>query len=341
MGQDLASLKEKVLAASPGADTALIERAYAFAGRAHQGQRRLSGHAFIEHPLAVAHILADLELDPTVIGAALLHDVVEDTAVTLETVQEAFGEEVAGLVDGVTRLSRLELRATEDEQVENLRKMFLAMARDIRVILIKLADRLHNLHTLNCLEPPARRRIADETIEIFAPLAHRLGINRMKMDLEDLALRHLDPTRYYELVDLVARRRGEREAIIAQAIAVIKERLAAEGIHADIQGRAKHFYSIYRKMYEQGRDFGDIYDLIAIRIITGAERDCYGILGGTRLVETSAWESQGLHRLPQTQYVQVLAHDGGGPGGRAGGDPDPHLGDASDGRVRHRRPLAV
>lgn len=279
MGQDLASLKEKVLAASPGADTALIERAYAFAGGAHQGQRRVSGDAFIEHPLAVAHILAELELDTTVIGAALLHDVVEDTAVTLEAVQEAFGDEVAQLVDGVTRLSRLELRATEDEQVENLRKMFLAMARDIRVILIKLADRLHNLRTLNCLEPAARRRIAEETIEIFAPLAHRLGINRMKMELEDLALHHLDPTRYYEIVDLVARRRGEREAIIAQAIAVIKERLAAEGLHADIQGRAKHFYSIYRKMYEQGRDFGDIYDLIAIRIITGAERDCYGILG--------------------------------------------------------------
>ncbi len=279
MGQDLTGLKEKVLAATAGADTGVIERAHEFARGAHEGQCRVSGDAFIEHPLAVAHILAELELDTTVIAAALLHDVVEDTPVTLEAVQEAFGDEVAQLVDGVTRLSRLELRSAEDEQVENLRKMFLAMARDIRVILIKLADRLHNLRTLGYLQPDARRHIAEETIEIFAPLAHRLGINRMKMELEDLALRHLDPVRYRELVDLVARRRSEREAIIAQAITALKERLAVEGISADIQGRAKHFYSIYRKMYEQGRDFQDIYDLIAIRVITGTERDCYGILG--------------------------------------------------------------
>jgi len=227
----------------------------------------------------VATILADLELDTVTIAAALLHDVVEDTPVTLEEVRQTFGPEVSGLVDGVTRLSRLEYRSREDEQVENLRKMFLAMARDIRVILIKLADRLHNLRTLGHLEAEARRRIAEETMEVFAPLAHRLGIYHLKMELEDLALRYLDPERYYQLVELVAKRRSERKTFIERVIAMLRERLAADGIEADIQGRAKHFYSIYKKMYEQGRDFADIYDLVAIRVLVDSERDCYAALG--------------------------------------------------------------
>ncbi|MDQ7793091.1 MAG: bifunctional (p)ppGpp synthetase/guanosine-3',5'-bis(diphosphate) 3'-pyrophosphohydrolase [bacterium] len=313
---DLDRLKQKVLAHNPGADPGLVDRAYHMATRAHEGQIRVSGEAFIEHPIHVALILADLELDVVTVAAALLHDVVEDTAVTLEALQREFGPEVAGLVDGVTRLSRLELRTAEDEQVENLRKMFLAMARDIRVILIKLADRLHNLRTLKYLEPPAQRRIAEETIEIFAPLAHRLGIYRVKMELEDLALRYLDPDHYYQLVQLVDKRRSERESFIASFIASLRERLAAEGIEADIQGRAKHFYSIYKKMYEQGRDFEDIYDLIAIRMLVETERDCYAALGVVHsLYKPLPGRVKDFIATPKPNMYQSLHTTIVGPGG--------------------------
>ncbi len=276
---ELDTLKQKILTYSPGADLALIDRAYAFAERAHAGQKRLSGDPYINHPLAVASVLADLQLDTVTIAAALLHDVVEDTRVSLADVERQFGREIALLVDGVTKLSRIEYRSREDEQVENLRKMFLAMSQDIRVLLIRLADRLHNMRTLSYLPPDRQKITAQETLDILAPLAHRLGTFRLKMELEDLALRYLEPERYRELVAMVARKRAEREEFTAGIIAILKEKLSEAGIKADISGRAKHLYSIYRKMYVQGRAFSDIYDLIAIRIIVDTIRECYAALG--------------------------------------------------------------
>jgi len=256
-----------------------IQRAFRFSQAAHAGQKRASGCDFIEHPLAVALILAELELDVTTLVAALLHDTVEDTPVTLEQVEAEFGPEVALLVDGVTKLNQIEWRTRLEEQAENLRKMFLAMARDIRVVLIKLADRLHNMRTLAVV--PREKQIAKsrETLEIFAPLAHRLGMSRIQWELEDLALRYLEPERYRELAERIPRKRAEREELARVIIDTLREKLAEAGIRADIQGRAKHFYSIYRKMYEQGKDLSQIYDLIAVRVIVDSVKDCYGALG--------------------------------------------------------------
>ncbi len=275
----LGDLKRRVREYLPGADLSLVERAHHFSWEAHQGQKRLSGEAFIEHPLAVAQILAELELDLTSIAAALLHDVAEDTGVHLEEIKETFGKEIADLVDGVTKLGRLEFKSQEEEQVENLRKMFLAMAKDIRVVLIKLADRLHNMRTLNHLPPGRQRNIARETLEVFAPLAHRLGIYRIKWELEDLALRFMEPDRYFDLSERVAKKRGERENYINQVVQILRVKLDEVGLKADIQGRAKHFYSIYKKMQQEGRAFSEIYDLVAVRVITESVRDCYAILG--------------------------------------------------------------
>lgn len=275
----LDELKKRVRAYHPQGDVRLLEEAYDFSRRAHLGQFRVSGEAYIEHPLAVAYILADLELDLTTVAAGLLHDVVEDTNTPILALEERFGQEMALLVDGVTKLSRLEYRTREEEQVENLRKMFLAMARDIRVVLIKLADRLHNMRTLKHLIPDKRKEVAEETLEIYAPLAHRLGIWRIKWELEDLAFRHQAPDRYAELVDKVARKRLEREEFIRRVIDIMKQKLAEVGIEADIQGRAKHFYSIYKKMTVQGKDFSEIYDLMAVRVIVNTVKDCYGVLG--------------------------------------------------------------
>ncbi len=275
-------LAELTADARYGGDAAaseLIGRAFRFAAEAHAGQRRESGEEFFLHPYQVAMILAGLGMDAKTIAAGLLHDTVEDAGTTLEQIQAGFGPEVAELVDGVTKLSRIEFRFQEDAQVENLRKMFLAMARDLRVPVIKLADRLHNMRTVGALPPDRRVKMADETLDIFAPLAHRLGIYHLKMELEDLALRVLHPDTYHDLVLMVAKKREAREDYTSQVIDVIRERLDGAGIEAEVQGRAKHFYSIYRKMYEQGKDLSQIYDLIAIRIIVGTVRDCYAALG--------------------------------------------------------------
>ncbi len=273
------TLEKKVLEYSPGADTGLLRRAWEFAAQAHAGQQRISGKPYIEHPLAVGGLLAELQLDLPTVAAGLLHDVVEDCAVTSQEVQERFGGEVAGLVEGVTKLGRLSFRSREEEQGENLRKMFLAMAKDIRVILIKLADRIHNMRTLRHLAPERQLQIAQETLEIYAPLAHRLGIFRMKWELEDLSFRYLEPERYRELVKKVAARRREREAYIEQIITTLRESLAGAGIAAEIQGRPKHFYSIYRKMWSQGKAFDQIYDLMAVRVVVATVQDCYAVLG--------------------------------------------------------------
>lgn len=275
----LEDLINKVLSYYPNADITLIKNAYDYASRAHEGQKRKSGEDYIVHPLAVAYILAQLQLDVTTIVAGLLHDVVEDTEKTLEDLEQAFGKEIAMLVDGVTKLSRIEYKSKEEQQVENLRKMFLAMAKDIRVILIKLADRLHNMRTLKYQDPAKQKEIAEETLEIFAPLAHRLGIFRLKWELEDLSLRYLDADVYYELVQSISMKRQEREAYINEVIEILKNKLAEMGIQSDIQGRPKHFYSIYNKMVKQGKELSEIYDLIAVRVIVDNVKDCYGALG--------------------------------------------------------------
>ena len=260
-------------------DWALVEKAYAFAYQAHTGQRREAGESYITHPLGVAMILAERGLDLTTIIAGLLHDVVEDTAVTLEEIKEIFGEEIATLVDGVTKLSRLDFASKEEQQAETLRKMFIAMAEDIRVVLIKLADRTHNLRTLRYLDTYKQQEIARETMEIYAPLAHRLGIYKIKWELEDHAFRYMQPEAYYQLVNKLAKKRREREQFINRLINVLLKRLEAVGITAEIQGRPKHLYSIYHKMKEQKKDFNEIYDLTAIRVIVDSVKDCYGALG--------------------------------------------------------------
>lgn len=259
-------------------DRGMLKDAIDFAEKAHEGQARASGEPYIAHPLAVASILAEWHMDPETLVAALLHDVVEDTSYRLEDIETRYGLAVAQLVDGVTKLDRLEVRSREEEQAENLRKMLLAMAKDIRVILIKLADRLHNMRTLKHLAPDRARRIAQETMEIYAPLAHRLGIFHVKWELEDLAFQSLHPDAYQKMKELVAKKRKERESTVDQAIAVLSSRLQQAGLHAEISGRAKHLYSIWLKM-EKGYDFDQIYDLVAVRILVESVKDCYAALG--------------------------------------------------------------
>ncbi|MGI6113311.1 MAG: RelA/SpoT family protein [Mahellales bacterium] len=257
----------------------LIEKAYLFAEDAHKNQYRISGEPYIKHPTEVAEILLDLGLDANAISAGLLHDVIEDTSVSFDDIKREFNQEVAELVDGVTKLGKFEYTTKEEQQAENLRKMFLAMAKDIRVILIKLADRLHNMRTLKHIEINKQREKANETLEIYAPLAHRLGIFKIKWELEDLALRFINPEGYYELVEKVAKKRQEREEYIASVIKILRGKLNEIGIKAEIEGRPKHFYSIYKKMYHQNKNFEQIYDLIAVRVIVNSVKDCYGILG--------------------------------------------------------------
>ncbi|MCY0888347.1 MAG: bifunctional (p)ppGpp synthetase/guanosine-3',5'-bis(diphosphate) 3'-pyrophosphohydrolase [Alicyclobacillaceae bacterium] len=257
----------------------LICRAYRFAANAHEGQFRKSGEPYITHPLAVANILAELQVDCTTIVAGLLHDVVEDTPVTDADLVQSFGSDVAALVDGVTKLKRIKFDSREEQQAENLRKMFMAMARDIRVLIIKLADRLHNMRTLKYQPPDKQLRTARETLEIFAPLAHRLGIYTMKWELEDVAFRYLNPTEYYRIVDLMAEKRKERERYIEEVMNLLRNRLSELDLAAEVSGRAKHIYSIYRKMITQNKEFNEIYDLFAVRVTVESIKDCYGVLG--------------------------------------------------------------
>jgi len=270
---------EKIMQYNPQADLQLLKRAYAFASDAHAGQKRISGDPYVTHPVSVAYILASLNMDMNVLVAGLLHDVVEDTGITLADIEKDFGAEVAQLVDGVTKLSRLEYHSKEERQVENLRKMLLAMARDIRVIIIKLADRLHNMRTLQYQQERKQREIALETLEIYAPLAHRLGIYRLKWELEDLAFRFSNPEKYYELSNLVASTREKREETINTIVEILKEKMKEVNIKAEIQGRPKNLYSIYNKMQKQQLEFNQVYDVMAVRVLVDTVRDCYAVLG--------------------------------------------------------------
>ena len=272
-------LKNLIIKKHPDFQLEIIDRAYAFSNKYHEGQIRKSGEPYIIHPLSVAEILLDLGLDETTLAAALLHDIVEDTDVTLEDLRKHFNEEIAGLVDGVTKLSKIEYISKEEHQMENYRKMFLAMANDIRVVIIKLADRLHNMRTLKYQSFWKQRETARETLEIYAPLAHRLGISKVKWELEDLCLRYLHPDKYYSLVEQIKMKREERIEYIDELISVLKSELDTVGIAVDISGRPKNFYSIYKKMENKGKELAEIYDLIAVRIICDSVRDCYGILG--------------------------------------------------------------
>ncbi|MCI8482832.1 MAG: bifunctional (p)ppGpp synthetase/guanosine-3',5'-bis(diphosphate) 3'-pyrophosphohydrolase [Lachnospiraceae bacterium] len=264
----------------PSTDISLIEKAYKIAEEAHTGQVRKSGEAYIIHPLCVGIILAELELDKETIVAGILHDVVEDTVMTDEEITQEFSEEVALLVDGVTKLGQLSYDADKVEvQAENLRKMFLAMAKDIRVILIKLADRLHNMRTLKYMKPEKQKEKARETMDIYAPIAQRLGISKIKIELDDLSLKYLEPEAYYDLVEKVALRKSVREEYIEQLVEEVKEHIQGAGIEASIDGRAKHFFSIYKKMINQDKTLDQIYDLFAIRIIVKSLKDCYAALG--------------------------------------------------------------
>jgi guanosine-3',5'-bis(diphosphate) 3'-pyrophosphohydrolase len=275
----LEKLINKIEQYNPDMDLNLVIKAYNYAQEAHQGQNRVSGDPYINHPAHVAMILAELELDLNTIVAGLLHDVIEDTPSTINDIQKQFGAEISQLVDGVTKLGKLTFKTKEEEQAENLRKMFVAMAKDIRVILIKLADRVHNMRTLGYLPEAKRKEKARETLEIFAPIAHRLGMSKIKWELEDLALRYMDPKGYYELVEKVAKKRLEREEYIKEVIIELREKLDDMGITSRIEGRPKHFYSIYKKMVYQQKTFDQIFDLTAIRIIVNTIKDCYGVLG--------------------------------------------------------------
>ena len=298
-------------------DLQIVEKAYNYAAEKHKNQVRKSGEPYFTHPIHVAHIIADLELDPQSVCAALLHDVVEDTDATYEDIVREFGETIAMLVDGVTKLGKIPTHSKEEQQIENLRKMFFAMAKDIRVIVIKLADRLHNMQTLKYMPEEKQRTIARETLEVYAPLAHRLGMSKIKWELEDTALRYIDPVAYYEIVDKIAQKRSEREEFIKKIIDILKKRLSETlGIEPHIEGRAKHFYSIYRKMYMQNKTIDELYDLFAVRVIVDTVAECYAVLGTVHeLFKPIPGRFKDYIAMPKPNMYQSLHSTLMGPGG--------------------------
>ncbi len=276
---DFEGLKKKVLAYNTNFNTEVLEKAYKVAEKAHEGQMRESGEPYVSHPLEVAYILADLELDCDTLVGALLHDVVEDTSMTIADVNREFGDSVGLIVDGVTKLGKIQYTTAEEQQVENLRKMFLAMAKDVRVILIKLADRLHNMRTIKVKSEHKRREKARETLEVYAALAHRLGMSKIKWELEDLSLKYIDPVAYKEITESINLKKQQREQFINDIMETLKIKTAEMRISSHVMGRAKHFYSIYRKMFAQNKSIDELYDLFAVRVIVDTIKDCYAVLG--------------------------------------------------------------
>ena len=313
----LEGLLERAGDSIPAGEIPLIKRAYQTAAEAHDGQLRASGEPFIQHSLATAATLVDLRLDPATIAAGLLHDVPEDTAVTVGKIRKVFGDEIATLVDGVTKLRKISWTSLEEEKAESLRKIFLAMVDDIRVILIRLADRLHNMHTLAALPEDRRTEIARETLDIFAPLAHRLGMWQIKEELEDLALRYLEPDKYREVVELISERRTVRERYVEKVVGTVRRSLSEAGIKAEVTGRRKHIYSIYQKMQKEGRDFDHIYDVHGARIIVDDVNDCYAALGIVHSVwRPIAGEFDDYIAMPKDNMYQSLHTAVVGPQGR-------------------------
>jgi GTP diphosphokinase / guanosine-3',5'-bis(diphosphate) 3'-diphosphatase len=317
LGDLFAVVGEHSASGAEALDREAVERAFAFACERHADQQRRSGEDFITHPVEVAKICAGLRLDTETLCAALLHDTVEDTSASLGEVHETFGESIAQLVDGVTKLTEITFQSRDEHQAENYRKMMVAMATDVRVILIKLADRLHNMRTLEALPKQKQLEKARETLEIYAPLAHRLGIHAMKWELEDLAFQRLHPRKYDEIKKLVAQQRAERERYVSDAGAFLREELRKVGIEAQISGRAKHFYSIYAKMTKKGREFNEIYDLTAMRVIVDSVKDCYGAIG----IIHSLWKPlpgrfKDLIATPKLNLYQALHTTVIGPEGR-------------------------
>jgi GTP diphosphokinase / guanosine-3',5'-bis(diphosphate) 3'-diphosphatase len=317
LGDLFAVVEEHAEEAAEAVDRELVTRAFVFACARHAEQRRASGEDFIVHPVGVAKICAGMRMDTATLCAALLHDTVEDTSASLDEVAEEFGEEVSQLVDGVTKLSGVTFQSRDDRQAENYRKMMIAMAQDIRVILIKLADRLHNMRTLASMPKHKQQEKARETLDIFAPLAHRLGIHAIKWELEDLAFATLHPRKFSEIKQLVSQQREEREAYVSRAGQYLQTELGAVGIEAQISGRAKHFYSIYSKMTKKGREFNEIYDLTAMRVIVGSVKDCYGAVG----VIHSLWKPlpgrfKDWVAMPKFNMYQALHTTVIGPEGR-------------------------
>lgn len=301
----------------PKTSTALISKAYELAAEAHTGQTRRSGEPYIHHPLSVARIVADLGLDQTTVASALLHDSVEDTGVTLEAVAEGFGDEVAAIVDGVTKLDRIQFDSKAEQQAASMRKMLVAMAKDLRVLMIKLADRLHNMRTLGAMAPEKAARIARETLDVYAPLAHRLGMADLKQQLEDLSFATLHPKQYAEIDHMVALRAPERELYLEQVLEQVRQRLAELGVDAEVSGRPKHLWSIYEKMVVKGRQFDDIFDLVGIRVLVDTPSDCYAALGSIH----SAWRPvQGRFKdyvaMPKFNLYQSLHTTVVGPQGK-------------------------
>ncbi len=286
----LEDIVTQIYAYAPQADVSPLRKAYSFSEKAHAGQLRQSGEPFLQHPLEVANILTELKLDVPSIVAGLLHDVVEDTLHTKEELKREFGEDIAAMVDGVTKIGKIEFRSVQEKQAENFRKMIVSMAEDIRVILIKLADRLHNMRTLDALAEEKRERIAQETLEIYAPLANRLGIGWIKSELEDHCLRYLKPDIYLSLVKKVKTGREEREKYMESVIAAIQKELVANRFICKVTGRYKHLFGIYHKMEKRAIPFEEVYDLMGIRIITDSKMSCYAILGSDPLpLAAGAW----------------------------------------------------
>jgi len=311
-------LIDRVLARRPDADVALIDRAYVVARDAHRDQMRRSGDPYIAHPLGVAMILADLGLDDVTLAGALLHDAVEDTELTLADLVEQFGDDVGAIVDGVTKLDRLEFDSKEAQQAATMRKMLVAIAKDVRVLLIKLADRLHNMRTIASLPEAKQRRIAQETLDIYAPLAHRLGVQEVKWQLEDLAFAVLYPKRYVEIEAMVLSAAGEREEYLEQVLDAVRARLDQLHIRAEVRGRPKHYWSIYEKMVVRGKEFDEINDLVGVRVIVDSVKDCYGALGSIHAL----WRPvQGRFKdyvaMPKFNLYQSLHTTVVGPEGRA------------------------